>query len=78
MNKRTPTIKEIKRIIKFYNGKIRGSAEAIINYLDYIHPLHIYRIIYNYRANLKPLNDYSDADFIQLLQPIPYINGVFR
>lgn len=72
-----PKLADIKRIIRLYEDGIHSSAEAIINYTDY-ERVYVYRIIYHYRCNLKPLSDYSDFELKYLMKPINHIKGVYN
>lgn len=76
-NNRKVTYRDIIRIIHLYEDGIHGSPESIIEFTRY-EKLAVYRIIYHYRANQRPLNDYTDYEIKYLNKPIPYVSGVYK
>lgn len=71
MRRIKPKINDIKLIITLYEDNIHSSPEAIFEYTNY-EKVYIYRIIYWYRVNQKPLSAYSNFELKYLIKPIPY------
>lgn len=76
-NRRKPKLADIRRILMLYEDNIHSSVEAIINITDYA-KIYVYRIIYHYRANQKPLSAYSDFELKYLMKPIPHQKGTYK
>lgn len=76
-NNRKLSYKDILRVVKLYEDGVHGTPESIIEFTGY-DKVSVYRIIYHYRANQRPIDDYNDYEIKYLNKPIPYVSGVYK
>ena len=70
---------DIQNVLYMYEDGVHGSPEAIIDNTNYDKRM-IYRIIYWYRALMKPITYYSHfpGRLFLLIKEIPCMQGVYK
>lgn len=70
---------DILDVLYMYEDGVHGTPEAIIEHTNYDKRM-VYRIIYWYRTNLKPISYYHHIPgrLFLLLKELPCLQGVYR